>query len=177
MPKSIDLGWGCEVFALAIAIQNIVLGLGLPLALTTIVLTGIFALSSILATSAWLIPTDDPYEQYANGHYKDIIPISDIIIDIYKNAIIKKKDVNLERHIILEEISSLENNEDDILMKLLFKIIYKNQSASRTILGTKKSLKNIKTIDLINYKKKYYRSNNSFIILCGKICSGHNIHS
>ena len=48
-------------------------------------------------------------------------------------------------------------------------MLYDNQPAGRTILGTKQSLKKINSNILKKYKKDYYSPNNSFMIVGEKL--------
>ena len=88
-------------------------------------------------------------------------------------AIMREKDMNIERNVILEEIKSDLNDPDRYFDDQLEKKIFKNHPLSQLVGGEVDIIKKLKREDLIKYYKEKYTKDNIFIAIVGKLPSGY----
>ncbi len=91
--------------------------------------------------------------------YSTIIPDKlyqavDIILDIIKNSIFDKVEIEKEKFVILGEIDNNYDNSEEYVFDNLFLAAYKNQYLGRNLLGNKQFIKNITK----NHLKKHFDS-------------------
>ena len=88
----------------------------------------------------------------------------DIIADILLNSKFVTSAIEREKGVVVEEINMYEDMPIYQVGNLFEKLLYKNQPAGRSIIGTKKSVLSLKRSDLMAYIKQGYSAEN--IILC-----------
>ena len=91
----------------------------------------------------------------------------DVLSDMILNSSFDKKDIEKEKFVILEELKMYEDSPEDLAYDLLLENIYKNHNLGMNILGNRKTLKNFKRENILDYYNKYYIPNNSVISICG----------
>jgi zinc protease len=113
--------------------------------------------------------TSYEYTMYeVHGNYKDSSFFIDILLDIYKNSTLKKKDIKIEKGVIKEEINMYLDNNRRIVSDILYSMIYKNSSMGMSIIGPKKNILNFKKNDFVDFKNKFYLPENTVIVVTGK---------
>ncbi len=90
----------------------------------------------------------------------------DIIADMYLNPLLPEKEFYKEINPVLSEIREKEDDPAEYIFDNSMKSFLNNY---HPILGTKKTIKNIKIEDLLNFKQKYYGNNNTIITGIGGI--------
>jgi len=93
----------------------------------------------------------------------------DWVSDIFLNSLLPKKEIEKEKGVIIEEINMRHDNPASHIQILWAKLLYGDQPAGWDIAGTKKTVSNIKKEKILNYIKKHYVTQNTVIVVAGKI--------
>jgi len=93
----------------------------------------------------------------------------DVLADIILNSYMRNEDLRNEKTVILEEIKKCNDSPEELVGLLLDKVMWKNHSLGRGILGNEKSVKAITREKIISFIHKYYRPNNIVISVAGKV--------
>jgi len=108
---------------------------------------------------------------WAKAHYKHNEKMIEIIADMYLNPTFPAADLEIEKGVILEEISMYEDlpmrNVHDVWSELL----YGDQPAGWPIIGSKENIKAFNRDDFINYRKELYKSDATIILVAGNVDS------
>lgn len=96
-----------------------------------------------------------------------IVKAADILFDMVKNPRLDEKDIETEKGVIYEEIAMCEDDPYDVCYETNESAIYKDESLSKPILGTKESISNIYREDFLRYMKKFYVPERMIIGICG----------
>jgi len=90
-----------------------------------------------------------------------------LISDILCNPLFPEEEIEKERNVILEEINYHIDTPTSYIFDNVLKITFGNQPAGWSILGTSKNLRSIKRGDILDYFKKHYTINNTYLVLVG----------
>jgi len=91
----------------------------------------------------------------------------DWVTDIYLNSVLPKKEIEKERGVIFEEINMYFDHPMEYVNVLWNKVLYGDQPAGWSILGTKETVQRIKRADLLNYMRKQYVASNTIVCVAG----------
>lgn len=91
----------------------------------------------------------------------------DILSDIYHNALLNQKDMDLERGVIKEEISMFEDCPEDLVQDRLLNEIYRGSALGREIAGSAESVDAITREQMADYMRRYYTPDNTVLTVCG----------
>jgi predicted Zn-dependent peptidase len=91
----------------------------------------------------------------------------DILSDMYINAALSQKDVDLERNVILEEINMYEDSPEDIALDLLSEAAWGDMGLGCPICGTAETINLITRLDLLGFREKYYTAENTVLSVAG----------
>ena len=92
------------------------------------------------------------------------IPLAiDILADILKNSIFDKREIEVERNVILQEIGQSLDTPDDIIFDWLQEVSYPDQPLGRSILGPAERVSNFKKQDLSRFVKENYSPDNMIL--------------
>lgn len=80
-----------------------------------------------------------------------------------------EKEFETEKGVILEEINMSNDDYSSLCLDKAIEAYYENKSLANSILGSKESVSNLITKDLIEYKNNYYKAGNVVISFAGKI--------
>jgi predicted Zn-dependent peptidase len=89
--------------------------------------------------------------------------------DMCLNPLMRIKDFELEKKVVIQELKDDKDDIDEFIEDETEKILFNDHPLSRTIIGTMKTLNNIKLLNLKNYYKKYYNLDNLLIGISGNI--------
>lgn len=92
----------------------------------------------------------------------------DILSDIYHNPKMDKKDIDIERGVIKEEISMYEDCPEDLVQDRLLAAVYPHSAIGREIAGSLNSVDGINQKQMLDYMARYYTPDNTVITVCGK---------
>lgn len=93
----------------------------------------------------------------------------DVIVDLLRNPLLRKKDVDKERHVIIEEINmSLDSPQQRVGM-LYDELMWPGKPLGRDIAGTKDTVSSITRQQIARFIDKYYRPDNMLVSIAGDI--------
>lgn len=104
---------------------------------------------------------------YAKAHPKHIGTILDVVADIYLNPQFPGIELEKEKGVILEEMNMYEDLPQRKVQEIFTELLYGDQPAGWTVLGRKEVIKNAKTKDFINYRKKHYTAQATVVVIAG----------
>jgi predicted Zn-dependent peptidase len=93
---------------------------------------------------------------YARILKDDVALALDVIGDIVLNPAFDPKEIEVERHVILQEIGQALDTPDDIIFDWLQEVSYPDQSFGRTILGPSERVAKFARADLQTFVKDNY---------------------
>ncbi len=93
---------------------------------------------------------------YARVLEKDVGLALDVIGDIVLNPAFDKKEIEVERHVILQEIGQALDTPDDIIFDWLQEVSYPDQAFGRTILGPTERVSAFTRPDLKAFVAQHY---------------------
>ncbi|NCV19236.1 MAG: insulinase family protein [Rhodobacterales bacterium] len=101
---------------------------------------------------------------------KENIPLAiDILADILKNSIFDKKEIEVERNVILQEIGQSLDTPDDIIFDWLQETAYPDQPMGRTILGPAEKVRKFDKRDLSNFVSENYSPDRLILAAAGGV--------
>lgn len=96
----------------------------------------------------------------------------EILSDVFLNSVYDEDELEKEKNVILQEINMCEDTPDDLCADLLNEAYFGKTGYGARILGDKKRVKSFKRTDVLNYKQKYYTTDNIVISVSGGIDEG-----
>lgn len=106
---------------------------------------------------------------WAKVNYENFDLALDWVSDILLNTQIKSKDLEKEKGVILEEINMYLDLPMSYVSMLWDKLLYGDQPAGRSILGSKTNITNFKRADFIRYRDEHYLASNTVVCVAGNI--------
>lgn len=91
----------------------------------------------------------------------------DILADMFLNSVYKEEELEKEKGVILQEINMYEDTPDDLCADLLTEAYYGKTGYGAKILGSSKTVNSFTRQDILNYKNKYYTTDNIVISVAG----------
>lgn len=91
----------------------------------------------------------------------------DILSDMLFNSKFDEEDIELEKGVILEEISMDEDSPEDVLVELHNKAVWGQDPITLPILGSREGVKSFKRNQIIEYLNNYYVPENCVISIAG----------
>ena len=107
------------------------------------------------------------------GYYVSCLPerIDDaleILSDLYLNPLLNEKEIEKEKGVIVEEINRSFDNPARRVQDLFTEITFPESPLGRNTLGTPDGLRKMTRDDFLEYRKKYYYSGNTVVVVSGK---------
>jgi len=93
----------------------------------------------------------------------------DWISDLFLNSKLRKKDIEKEKRVIIEEINMYQDTPMSFIRELWEKLLYGDQPAGRLTLGTKENISNFNRDKIVNYYKSHYGASNVLVCVAGDI--------
>ena len=93
---------------------------------------------------------------YARVLEADVALALDVIGDIVLNPAFDRREIEVERHVILQEIGQALDTPDDIVFDWLQEVSYPDQAFGRTILGPAERVSSFATKDMKAFVKENY---------------------
>jgi predicted Zn-dependent peptidase len=99
----------------------------------------------------------------------DLARALDVITDMVRRPILRDNDLSLERQVVLEEISTVEDTPDDEVFDLAYELMWPNHPYGFQILGTKETVSALSTADLKHLHDRAYFPGNCIIAAAGNM--------
>lgn len=91
----------------------------------------------------------------------------DVLSDMFLNSLYVKKDISIEKKVVLEEISMYEDSPEELVHDVLSETVWDGCTVGYPILGTRKSLRGINRETITQYLEKHYTPDNTLISVAG----------
>jgi predicted Zn-dependent peptidase len=106
---------------------------------------------------------------YARVLENDVGLALDVIADIVLNPVFDKKEIEVERHVILQEIGQALDTPDDIIFDWLQEVSYPDQPFGRTILGPEERVAGFSRDDLTRFVAEHYGPDQMILAAAGGV--------
>lgn len=93
----------------------------------------------------------------------------DVLSDLVLNPLLRSEDLELEREVVLEEISTVEDTPDDLIFDLHSQALWGEHPYGYSILGTRESVSSLTIEDLSRVHTDAYRSSGLVIAAAGAV--------
>lgn len=106
---------------------------------------------------------------YARVLSGDVALALDVISDIVLNPVFDPKEIETERHVILQEIGQALDTPDDIIFDWLQEVSYPDQPFGRTILGPAERVGAFSREDLLRFVGEHYGPDQMILAAAGGV--------
>ncbi|PTE21902.1 peptidase M16 [Cereibacter changlensis JA139] len=106
---------------------------------------------------------------YARVLENDVGLALHVIADIVLNPVFDKKEIEVERHVILQEIGQALDTPDDIIFDWLQEVSYPDQPFGRTILGPEERVAGFSRDDLTRFVAEHYGPDQMILAAAGGV--------
>ncbi|MFD2173342.1 M16 family metallopeptidase [Rhodobacter lacus] len=109
---------------------------------------------------------------YARVLGADVGLALDVISDIVLNPVFDARELEVERHVILQEIGQALDTPDDIIFDWLQEAAYPDQAIGRTILGPSENIERFGRADLARFVAEHYGPDQMILSAAGAVDHG-----
>ena len=106
---------------------------------------------------------------YARVLGADVGLALDVISDIVLNPVFDAREIEVERHVILQEIGQALDTPDDIIFDWLQEAAYPDQAIGRTILGPSQNIERFGRDDLARFVAEHYGPDQMVVSAAGAV--------
>ena len=106
---------------------------------------------------------------YARVLEDDVALAIDVVGDIVLNPVFDAKEIEVERHVILQEIGQALDTPDDIIFDWLQEAAYPDQAIGRTILGPAERVSSFRKGDLRRFVGEHYGPGRMILAAAGAV--------
>jgi len=100
---------------------------------------------------------------------EDLPRAVDVLTDLIRRPLLRETDLSLERNVVLEEISTVEDTPDDLVFELFADRLWPQHPYGYSILGTRESVGALRSQDLRQVHGTGYYRGNCVIAAAGQI--------
>ncbi len=100
---------------------------------------------------------------------KYLRPLSDLLSDIFINSTFAESDLELEKSVILQEISMIEDTPDEYVTVLFDEHFWEGDPLGRPIVGTRETVGSITRREVLDYVSHFYSPSRVVIAGAGKV--------
>jgi predicted Zn-dependent peptidase len=100
---------------------------------------------------------------------EDVEMAANILADILRNSVFDKREVDVERGVILQEIGQTLDTPDDIVFDWLQETAYPEQSLGRSILGPSENISKFSREDLSTFVSEHYSPDRMILSAAGGV--------
>jgi predicted Zn-dependent peptidase len=93
----------------------------------------------------------------------------DVMTDMLMRSLMRPKDVDAERKVILEEIAMHEDSPDDIIHDLFVSALWESHPLGQSVLGYQNVIRTLGSEEIAAYFDRFYRPENIVIAVAGNI--------
>lgn len=106
---------------------------------------------------------------YASFTKEHIRRASELLADITLNSIFPEKEIQKEKDIIIDEINSYLDSPSDKIFDDFEALLFKDHTLGNNILGTKERVQSFTRLDLMEYVRRFFTSDNMVLSFVGDI--------
>jgi len=107
------------------------------------------------------------YHAHVPGEYADLV--LDILSDIMIHSVFAPEEIERERNVIIEEISSAQDVPEEAVQDAFTDIVLNPLPESKPILGTHLSVREIRRDDFLEFTASHYTGPNTIIAAAGNV--------
>lgn len=122
-------------------------------------LGGYFNAYTTRDTTSFIIKINSKYIQKA----------IDILSNILLHSLFRKKDIEYEKNVVIEELMSTVDDPEYIVHQAFYSSIFKQVPLSKGPIGTVDTIQSLTRSSILNYMKKFYTSDNMNIIISSNL--------
>lgn len=117
----------------------------------------------------------DASTDHEHTNYRALVPYTyfstavDVITDMLRSPLLRQSDVDKERAVIIEEISSTYDSPSEIVDFLFDELLWGEHPLGRDVAGTKQTVRRIKRDDLAAHMAEGYCPNRIVVSVAGKV--------
>ena len=104
---------------------------------------------------------------FAKTANKNFSQALEIVSDLYLNPLIDSGEMEKERGVILEEINMYEDLPKEKVKEDFDGLLYGDQPAGRSVLGTKETIKKISREEIVDYRGRHYVAGKTVVVVAG----------
>jgi predicted Zn-dependent peptidase len=104
------------------------------------------------------------YVKSASAHIERSL---DVVSDMLLQPLIKQEDIDREKNVIIEEINMYQDTPMRLVGNIFEQMVFKGSGLSHDILGSKKTVNNIKRSHFLKFLKKWYSLGNMVLVVAG----------
>ncbi len=93
----------------------------------------------------------------------------DVLADIVRNSVIDETELEKERSVILEEISSIQDSPEELVHEVIDEVIWGDQSLGRSIAGTAETVGAIKRDAMVDFWRRNYEPSRLVVAAGGDV--------
>lgn len=93
----------------------------------------------------------------------------DVLADIVVHPLLRSEDLELEREVVLEEISAVEDTPDDLIFDVHAELLWGDHPYGYSILGTRETVGRLTDADLRRVHEREYRRPNMIVAAVGNV--------
>jgi predicted Zn-dependent peptidase len=93
----------------------------------------------------------------------------DVLGDLTLNPTFPKAEIELEKKVLLQELSMVEESPDDKIYDIFFRNVWKDQALGRPVIGTRETIESFDRTIAQRFFQKYYHPTNMVISIAGNI--------
>jgi len=110
---------------------------------------------------------------YARVLGKHLGFLTELFSDIFINSLFAEKDLQLEKAVVLQEISMMEDTPDEYVHILSDQAFWQEDPLGRSILGTKETVSHITRKEIVDYVSRFYSPNRIVVAAAGSVDHNH----
>jgi len=100
---------------------------------------------------------------------EDLPRALDVLTDLVRNPTLRDSDLELERKVVLEEISTVEDTPDDLVFDVHSRALWPNHPYGYSILGTRDTVTDLSASDLRALHERAYHPRHVIITAAGSL--------
>lgn len=100
---------------------------------------------------------------------EDLPRALDVLTDIVRHPVLRDSDLELERRVVLEEISTVEDTPDDLVFDLHARTMWPEHPYGYSILGTRDTVSQLRADDLRALHGQAYHPRHAVIVAAGHV--------
>ncbi|NJD03294.1 MAG: insulinase family protein [Ruminiclostridium sp.] len=104
---------------------------------------------------------------YAKTLDSHIDLVLDVLSEMFFNSLFSKKNITVEKRVVLEEIGMYEDSPEELVHDMLSETVWEGNPIGHSILGTQKSLKSFDIAMIKDYMSENYTPQNTVISVAG----------
>ncbi|TSC68056.1 MAG: Uncharacterized protein G01um101472_173 [Parcubacteria group bacterium Gr01-1014_72] len=106
---------------------------------------------------------------YAKADVKHFRAVLDVVSDIYLNSTLPSAEMEKEKGVIVEEINMYRDLPHRHVQDLFLELLYGDQPAGRSILGTKETVMSFTREDFAKYRGRQYIAGATSVVVAGGV--------